>query len=303
MTELTKLGNINLFSCHLIIGCESTYNKQIKSIQRLNKWLDFKDKNFYRKEYNIEGTQYIHILHIIDLQQFKEILNDLVIIYKKDIKNLYAEKLDFINDVFYYTLTDLNKFIESWNFIFYQQPPRMAYDIYYNDEICKSKIVDFMVLRKFEINTYKQYYKKIIELINNVDYENINAESDLILNQQTEIKTEHNLPLFINNLDNVKPIEVYNHFKNGLVEKEYLTEQELIEFLKAAFESKTIPVTLFKIKDAPNKTIIIAVFYTYYKNVACKIHGKQKQYAALLGDYFEGFNTATVSSNFSKSVY
>ena len=73
--------------------------------------------------------------------------------------------------------------------------------------------------------------------------------------------------------------------------------------MKAAFESKTIPVTLFKIKDAPNKTIIIAVFYTYYKNVACKIHGKQKQYAALLGDYFEGYKTITVSSNFSKSVY
>ena len=41
----------------------------------------------------------------------------------------------------------------------------------------------------------------------------------------------------------------------------------------------------------------------YYKNVAGKIHGKQNQYAALLGDYFEGYKTTTVSSNFSKSVY
>jgi hypothetical protein len=73
--------------------------------------------------------------------------------------------------------------------------------------------------------------------------------------------------------------------------------------LKAAFEFKIIPETLFKIKDAPRKAKIEEVFYRYYKNVAGKIHGTQQQYAALLGDYFEGFKTTTVSSNFSKSVY
>jgi hypothetical protein len=117
--------------------------------------------------------------------------------------------------------------------------------------------------------------------------------------QQPETET----PTFTNNFDNIKPTEIYKHFKAGLVEKGYLTEQELNEYLKAAFELKTIPETLFKIKDAPNKAAIEAVFYKYYKNVAGKIHGKQNQYAALLGDYFEGYKTTTVSSNFSKSVY
>ena len=110
-------------------------------------------------------------------------------------------------------------------------------------------------------------------------------------------------PTFKNNFDNITPVEIYKHFKAGLVDKQYLTEQELNEYLKAAFELKTIPETLFKIKDAPNKAAIEAVFYKYYKNVAGKIHGKQNQYAALLGDYFEGYKTTTVSSNFSKSVY
>lgn len=117
--------------------------------------------------------------------------------------------------------------------------------------------------------------------------------------QQAETET----PTFINNFDKITPTEIYKHFKAGLVEKGYLTEQELNEYLKAAFEMKTIPETLFKIKDAPNKAAIGAVFYKYYKNVAGKIHGKQNQYAALLGDYFEGYKTTTVSSNFSKSVY
>jgi hypothetical protein len=129
----------------------------------------------------------------------------------------------------------------------------------------------------------------------------INAENNLksLPPQQTETKT----PTFTNNFDNIKQTEIYKHFKAYLVEKGYLTEQEMNEYLKAAFELKTIPETLFKIKDAPNKAAIEAVFYRYYKNVAGKKHGKQKKYAALLGDYFEGYKTTTVSSNFSKSVY
>lgn len=121
--------------------------------------------------------------------------------------------------------------------------------------------------------------------------------------KQAETETEQGTPTFTNNFDNIKPTEIYNHLKAGLVEKGYLTEQELNKYLKAAFELKTKPETLFKIKDAPKKSIIEAVFYRYYKNVAGKVHGKQKQYAALLGDYFEGYKTTTVSSNFSKSVY
>lgn len=121
--------------------------------------------------------------------------------------------------------------------------------------------------------------------------------------QQTETKTEPEQPTFTNNFDKITPTEIYKHFKAGLVEKQYLTEQELNEYLKAAFELKKIPETLFKIKDAPNKATIEAIFYKYYKNVAGKIHGTQYQYAALLGDYFEGYKTTTVSSNFSKSVY
>ncbi len=108
---------------------------------------------------------------------------------------------------------------------------------------------------------------------------------------------------FKNNFDKVAPIEVYNHFKAGLVDKGFLTEKELDEYLKLAFELKIVPETLFTIKDAPTKTTIEAVFYKYYKNVAGKIHGKKNLYAALLGDYFKGYKTSTVSSNFNKSVY
>jgi hypothetical protein len=113
-------------------------------------------------------------------------------------------------------------------------------------------------------------------------------------------KEDDNVLAFTNNFDNVSSIKVDEHFKKGLVDKHHLTEQELNEYLKAAFELKTIPGTLFRIKDARTKAAIINVFYKYYKDVAGQPYGKQPQYAALLGDYFEGYNTALVSSNFSK---
>ena len=106
--------------------------------------------------------------------------------------------------------------------------------------------------------------------------------------------------IFKNNFDNVKPIEIYNHFKAGLADKGYLTEQELNEYLKAAFELQTIPEALFKFKDAPTKQKITNIFYQYFKNIAGTPHGKQIKYAALLGDYFVGYVTKNVSTNFNK---
>jgi len=57
---------------------------------------------------------------------------------------------------------------------------------------------------------------------------------------------------------------------------------------------------VFQLKNTTTKQKAITIFYGYYKDIAGKPHGKQKQYAALLGDYFEGYKTENVSSNFNK---
>ena len=118
--------------------------------------------------------------------------------------------------------------------------------------------------------------------------------------QQTETETEQGTATFTNNFDNIKPTEIYKHFKAGLVEKGYLTEQELNEYLKAAFELKIIPETLFKLKHTPTKQKIYTVFYIYYKDIAQKKHERQKEYAALLGDFFEGYKTETIQTNWAR---
>lgn len=144
---------------------------------------------------------------------------------------------------------------------------------------------------------------KDIANVNNLKIDYVNQLIRFLDNYLELSESEEETPTFNNNFDNITPAIIYKHFKAGLVEKGFLNEKELYEYLKTAFEFKKVPDSLFKIKDAPNKRTIEAVFYNYYKNVAGKIQGKQKKYAALLGDYFEGYKTTTVSSNFSKSVY
>jgi hypothetical protein len=122
---------------------------------------------------------------------------------------------------------------------------------------------------------------------------------------ETEINIENtkqplNLSGITNNFDSVKIEDVFSHFENSLVEKKYLTESDLLSYLKVAFGQIEVPETLFRFNNAPTKSKIIKVFNEYYKNVAGKPHGKQKKYAALLGNYFVGFTTENVSSNFTK---
>ncbi|MHB1107632.1 MAG: hypothetical protein ACYCZ2_14850 [Lutibacter sp.] len=196
------------------------------------------------------------------------------------------------------------------------------------DKIFKGKlddtltVFDFTNILKIEPKNIKNTYKKLvrgleINILENIDLNNLAEIDNLettkalfyfkeylytlitpLLHQKVE--TEQKTPTFENKFNKVEPMDIYNYFKTGLVEKGYLNEQELVEYLKAAFELNTIPKTLFKIKDAPTKQKIIKIFYGFYKNIAGTPHGKQKSYAALLGNYFEGFNTENVSTNFSK---
>ncbi len=118
----------------------------------------------------------------------------------------------------------------------------------------------------------------------------------------TETKPVESLTLdnLKNNFDDVAISEVYNHFYNAFVKSRHFTESELIEYVYCAFDKMKVPDTLFILKNTPTKQKVMKVFYSYYKDVAGKPHGKQKKYASLLGAYFQGYNTEGVSSNFNK---
>jgi hypothetical protein len=158
---------------------------------------------------------------------------------------------------------------------------------------------------------WKQKTEKIISHINGaleVIRLRIKRKEQAFPTEQTEKKTsptrnELSLPEIQNNFDNIDINAIYDHFKRGLVDKKYFSEAELMKYLKAAFQVKQVPENRFKFTNSPTKEKVMEVFYRYYRDVASKPHGKQLQYAALLGDYFAGYNTRTISTNFSKSVH
>lgn len=125
-------------------------------------------------------------------------------------------------------------------------------------------------------------------------------EHKLLSNTKHKIQCKSVIPNFTNNFDNINPEEIYKYFKQGLVDKGYLTESDLCEYLKAAFELKKIPKILFKLTHTPNKQKIYIVFYTYYKDIAQKQHNRQTEYAALLGDYFEGYKIDIIKTNWAR---
>lgn len=144
-------------------------------------------------------------------------------------------------------------------------------------------------------------YRKILKEWFADEKEFINEITPLLENVPPQpIKT---IFKFDNNFDTVNTENIFNHFKTGLFESKMLTEKELESYLKAAFENKQKPKILLSIKNAVSKDKVMKVFYEYYKDIAGKPHGKQKEYAGLLGNYFQGYKTSTVSSNFSKTIY
>ena len=297
---MKRLGNTNLFTSDFVMGsCESelkfTKTHTIE-IEVLHKWMDYKDSDWGMKKYQTKRTQYISFPHLIDLQDLSLIIQDLMHIYK--LQYPYGTKEDFIETVFRYTIFDIKNFIESEYTWYGGCPNIMEFDFYYTYERIGSELIDFILDADKDIDYYKQYFKKVLQLIEDIEYNPIALVP--LAYEQPETKTEQETPTFTNNFDKVKPTELYNHFKAGLVEKGYLTEEELKQYLKAAFVLKTIPERLFKLKHTPTKQKIYTVFYVYYKDVSDKKHERQREYAALLGEYFEGYDTKIIQTNWAR---
>ena len=215
--------------------------------------------------------------------------------YKECNEILFTGSLCNYTPVFYEhtnengTVKKLNEFenyvVNSW----------MIFNMLF-DEIqlsCIKHKIDFLKLCN-ELNFSIEYFDSGITCA----FEEIQKEN--LPPQHPEPTAPQETPTFTNNFDNITTVEIYKHFKAGLVQKQYLTEQELNEYLKAAFELKTIPETLFKLKHTPTKQKIYTVFYIYYKDISQKKHERQKEYAALLGDFFEGYKTEIIQTNWAR---
>lgn len=105
---------------------------------------------------------------------------------------------------------------------------------------------------------------------------------------------------FENNIDKVEETLVLKYFTEELVNKKYLDTNTLNKYLKQAFDERKKPENRFSFSGINTQQKIINIFYRYYKDIAGKPYGKQSEYINLLGDYFNGFETKKIKTNFSK---
>lgn len=105
---------------------------------------------------------------------------------------------------------------------------------------------------------------------------------------------------FENNFDHVQAKIVFNYFKAELVDKNYLPLEDLHKYLIMAFQNKIFPNEKFLLKGNVTIGIIRNIFYRYYTEIAQDKFGKKNEYCQLLGEYFNGFDTAKIAKNFNK---
>lgn len=105
-----------------------------------------------------------------------------------------------------------------------------------------------------------------------------------------------------NNFDHVDINKVYDYFYKELVKTTFLSDKQLKEYLKVAFEQPQAPKKKFTFQNDPLKSKMNNVFYRYYTEVAGRGHRKKyrKDCAELLGEYFTGYTTKKVLDNFNK---
>lgn len=145
------------------------------------------------------------------------------------------------------------------------------------------------------IKNYLVSYNKIILFLENKKLElegGTTFPKPLNLFENSEFK-------FTNNFDNVPESKILEYFTEKLVETKYISENDLILFLKSAFDKMEVPRQKFSFARLNTQKGIINIFYYYYKTIAGKPHGKQKKYLDLLSNYFNGFENFNIK-NFSK---
>ena len=165
------LGSFNILSNRHVIGGVLPKNRQFTFVNILQEWINFKDNDYAMDKYRTERTQYIFTIEHIELTILNKIFYDLILIYKKS--NPYAEKIDFIEHVLQETISDLGDLVKNKNkYSILSQIPKTELDVYYRFDYRDSEFIDFIVDANKGVDYYIQYAKKVLKLIDDLDFDN-----------------------------------------------------------------------------------------------------------------------------------
>ena len=289
---MDNLGEYNLLIKKFVVGCKECDKNFTKTetteIRALHKWIDFKDTDWGMSKYSSDRTQYIAYLEIIELNEFKGIVND---IYKNYVtKYPYSTKKDFIDQVFRHTIYDLEQFLERDLLWLWATPEEDIYTYYTCFLSSEKQFVDFAINNKYEIEHYRQYYRAVLEFLKsfegqdnlvlkqNADSNYSNSLYDEIFKVNKEnadsLKYKYDLNQFDHNyiLNSFRPIIQINHITPAALKTEI--EQRQNDFLKTngffdeqIFQRETTDLLLFSLNNYLNCiTRGKATIWDKYKN-------------------------------------
>jgi hypothetical protein len=160
--------------------------------------------------------------------------------------------------------------------------------------LSKSKLTDHQKNNTPYINEVLEIYEGYKKLLNDI-------ENKLNTTKTTQPElTRTKIFTFKNNFDSVNTEIVHKHFKENLVDKNYLSIDVLEQFLIMAFQEQRQLENKFTFDKHTTQKTIIKIFNDYYKIIAQKPYGKKPKYVELLCNYFVGYDAKKIHSNFSR---
>jgi hypothetical protein len=209
----------NVFECKEDVCPKKELLKslKIKEVEALHRW-EFFNKNDYTM--SRRSTERINYLHLIPLNTLKIILNDLHEIFIKHYP--FSTLEDFKSMVLETTIFDLKDLIE-WNeanqLVWMAEPPNENDYTYYSVFQPDTKEnIDFGIDSQFDIDYYIQYFKRVLELIEDFN----NDEPQSIIESKTpftDSKTDELFNYILKNWSYHKDLKyayIYNYMLDTL---------------------------------------------------------------------------------------
>jgi hypothetical protein len=165
-------------------------NKDIEYINDFYTWKKIKDNPSNSEEYYPCGKTQYYILfpkEVICLDILNEILNDLAGIYKRAFP--FGTKQDFLDYVLDGTLSKLNAIVNA-DIIEFADSPSDKTTIYIQNLGIRGEVIEYILDSSMNIDYYKQYFRKVIKLIEEFDFEH--SESIEALEIINEFDEENN---------------------------------------------------------------------------------------------------------------
>lgn len=230
------MGYDNLLFDQFIFGATLNNTKILKS-EVVNVWFEHTQSQYERamfKAYN--NIDFVSFLNIIDLETINDFIVELWKVYKT--KYTYSSKEDYIKSFWQFTIYEIEDFLKETYYV--SGYNYKGFQLWFcNDKTDISNNLWYFLDEDKDPDYYKQYFKKVIELLKNFQCVNFLPNETTEQNNQTPFTDPKTHELFnyivdnwnynkgqkwadiwnvINDLENYKP-PYKNEYQNYIIQR------------------------------------------------------------------------------------